>query len=106
MTCAVPTVDAEFSRLIPPLAPEERHRLERSLLAEGCREALLVWQEENLLLDGHNRLELCLAHDIPFRCQLVSLPDRAAARACIVARQLERRNSRREAASYLRGKRY
>ena len=52
MTCAVPTVDPEFSRLIPPLAADERHRLERSLLAEGCREPLLVWQEQNLLLDA------------------------------------------------------
>jgi hypothetical protein len=106
MSCIVPTVDAEFARLIPPLAKEERRGLEVSLLAEGCCEPLLVWQEENVLLDGHNRLELCQAHNIPFACKLISLPDRDAARAYIVARQLQRRNLTREAASYLRGKRY
>jgi hypothetical protein len=106
MSCTVPTVDAEFARLIPPLAKEERHRLEVGLLADGCCDALLVWQEQNVLLDGHNRLELCQAHNIPFACKLISLPDRDAARAYIVGLQLGRRNLTREAASYLRGKRY
>ena len=31
------TIDAEFQALIPPLQPDERAGLEKSLLDEGCR---------------------------------------------------------------------
>jgi len=45
-------------------AEEELSRLEISLKAEGCREALIVW--EGVLIDGHNRYEICSKNDIPF----------------------------------------
>jgi hypothetical protein len=100
-------VDPELAGLIPPLSREERHRLEVSLLAEGgCRDPLLVWEGENILLDGHNRLALCREHGLPFKVKYVRLPNREAARAYIVGLQLGRRNLTPEAASYLRGKRY
>ena len=50
---------------IDPLRPEEEEALEASLLAEGCREALVLWG--NVLVDGHNRHRLCTQHGIPFR---------------------------------------
>ena len=50
---------------IDPLRPEEEEALEASLLAEGCREALVLWG--NVLVDGHNRHRLCTKHGIPFR---------------------------------------
>lgn len=50
---------------IDPLRPEEEEALEASLLAEGCREALVLWGE--VLVDGHNRHRLCTKHGIPFR---------------------------------------
>jgi hypothetical protein len=37
-------IDQEFHALCPPLQPEEREQLEASLRAEGCRDALIVWQ--------------------------------------------------------------
>jgi len=37
-------IDQEFQALCPPLQPEEREQLETSLRAEGCRDALIVWQ--------------------------------------------------------------
>ena len=51
-----PVVDPELAALIPPLRPVERDGLERSLLVEGCRDALLTWG--GVLLDGHNRLRI------------------------------------------------
>jgi hypothetical protein len=36
-------VDMEFEALIQPPTPEERALLEASLLAEGCRDRLVVW---------------------------------------------------------------
>ncbi len=54
-----PKVDARFQSLFPPLSPHELARLRQSLVEEGCREPLYVWDECNILLDGHNRLEIC-----------------------------------------------
>ncbi|KAG1454943.1 hypothetical protein G6F57_015393 [Rhizopus arrhizus] len=37
----------------------------RSLLAEGCRDALVLWGD--LLVDGHNRYAICQKHGIEFQ---------------------------------------
>jgi hypothetical protein len=77
------------------------------VLAEGgCREALVVWQGHNVLLDGHHRLELCRRHGLVYRTREVTLPDREAAFAWVIANQLGRRNLTPKAASWLRGLRY
>ena len=46
-------IDKEFADLIPPLTEEEYKGLETSILNEGCRDALVVWNDT--LVDGHNR---------------------------------------------------
>lgn len=38
-------IDPEFHALIPQLAPEEFSQLEANILADGCRDALVVWAE-------------------------------------------------------------
>ncbi|MDB5742804.1 MAG: hypothetical protein JWR68_1119 [Polaromonas sp.] len=58
------TVNEALLAYIDPLTPEENEALERSLLAEGCRDALVLWGE--VLVDGHNRHRLCTKHGIPF----------------------------------------
>ncbi|MFC5523545.1 hypothetical protein [Polaromonas jejuensis] len=58
------TVNEELLAYIDPLTPEEHESLERSLLAEGCRDALVLWGE--VLVDGHNRYGICSKHGIPF----------------------------------------
>lgn len=51
-------IDPEFKSLIPPLSEEERADLEANLTAWGsAREPLVEWN--GLLLDGHNRFEIC-----------------------------------------------
>lgn len=84
------TVDPEFHALIPPLSADERTALEASLLAEGCRDALVVWN--GVILDGHNRYEICLAHDIPFETVARDFETRDAAKLWIIDNQLARRN--------------
>jgi hypothetical protein len=99
-------IDREFAASIPALSKDEYAQLEQSILAEGCRDPLLVWKGKNILLDGHNRLTICREHKVPFETRALEFPDRAAAEAFIVKNQLGRRNLSAEAASYLRGKRY
>ena len=58
-------VNEELKAYIDPLTPEEYAALERSLLAEGCRDALVLWGD--LLVDGHNRYAICRQHGLPFQ---------------------------------------
>jgi hypothetical protein len=59
------TVNPELKAYIDPLTPEEHEALERSLLAEGCRDALVLWGD--VLVDGHNRYGICQKHGLPFQ---------------------------------------
>src|SRR5262245_50960759 len=101
-----PRIDPEFASLIPALAPDELARLEALILLEGCRDPLVIWEEENVLLDGHNRYRICTKHRLPFNIDYRSFRTREAARDFILHRKLGRRNISPDAASYLRGKRY
>jgi hypothetical protein len=57
-------VKEELRAYIDPLTQDEHDALERSILAEGCRDALVLWGE--VLVDGHNRHGICQKHGIPF----------------------------------------
>lgn len=50
---------------IDPLTEHEYAALERSILTEGCRDALVLWGE--VLIDGHNRYAICQRHNIQFK---------------------------------------
>ena len=86
------TIDAEFKALIPPLAPDERQLLEESILAEGCRDAIVVWHGHGIILDGHNRYDICTAHNIPFQVVERAFDTRADAKVWVLRNQLGRRN--------------
>ena len=64
-------VNAELKAYIDPLTADEHDALERSLLAEGCRDALVLWGD--VLVDGHNRYAICQKHGLPFRTVQSSL---------------------------------
>ncbi|MFC5475055.1 hypothetical protein [Paraherbaspirillum soli] len=59
------TINEELRSYIDPLTANEYAALERSILAEGCRDALVLWGE--VLIDGHNRYAICQKHGIEFR---------------------------------------
>ncbi|MFZ4874222.1 hypothetical protein ACL9RI_03985 [Janthinobacterium sp. Mn2066] len=59
------TINAVLQAYIDPLTDSEYAALERSLLNEGCRDALVLWND--VLIDGHNRYAICRKHDIPFK---------------------------------------
>ena len=86
------TIDPEFKALIPPLLPEERKGLEESILKEGCRDALVVWKGHNILVDGHNRYEICTAHGKPFETVEMEFASRDDAMVWIIDNQFSRRN--------------
>ncbi len=59
------TINDTLRAYIDPLTEDEHAALERSLLAEGCRDALVLWGD--VLVDGHNRYGICQKHGIPFK---------------------------------------
>ncbi|HDS0922767.1 TPA: plasmid replication/partition related protein [Stenotrophomonas maltophilia] len=58
-------VKEELKAYIDPLTADEHEALERSILAEGCRDALVLWND--VLVDGHNRYGICQKHGLPFQ---------------------------------------
>ena len=87
-----PTIDPEFQALIPPLRHDEIEGLTASIKLEGCRDPLVVWDAENILLDGHNRLNICQAERIPYKVVRLNFIDRDRAKLWILTNQLSRRN--------------
>jgi hypothetical protein len=64
-------VNEDLKAYIDPLTADEHDALERSLLKEGCRDALVLWGDT--LVDGHNRFGICQKHGIPFQTLQSSL---------------------------------
>ncbi len=58
------SINESLRAYIDPLTEDEFAALERSLLAEGCRDALVLWGD--VLVDGHNRYSICQKHGLPF----------------------------------------
>lgn len=86
------TIDSEFAGIIPPQSEDERAGLEASLLAEGCRDALVIWQGHNILVDGHHRYAICTQHGIPFQTVEREFASREDVIVWIAQNQLARRN--------------
>ena len=86
-----PRVDPEFKAIIPPLLAEEREQLESNLLtSRKCRDAIILW--DGVIIDGHNRFELCMKHGIEFKIEEMPFSSREEARLWIIENQLGRRN--------------
>jgi hypothetical protein len=133
-------IDDEFRSLIPPLQPEEFRQLEANIIADGCREPLILWSlspqacedcEEDgghspgfefgihdpqdpylrdywswkclqddlhevsgthVLVDGHNRFEICKRNNIQFDTVFMQFENRNAAMLWMIDNQFGRRN--------------
>ncbi len=83
-------INPEFHKLIPPISPEEYQLLEESILEEGCRDAIIIW--DDCIIDGHNRFEICQKHDIHFGTIDKSFENEDEAKVWIIRNQLARRN--------------
>lgn len=83
-------IDNEFKNLIPALTDEEYEGLEQSILSEGCRDALVLWGD--ILIDGHNRYEICTKHGIKFKTVQKEFGSRDDVIQWIILNQFGRRN--------------
>ncbi len=83
-------INQDLKDLIYPLSADEYQLLEKSLIDEGCRDALVLWN--NIIVDGHNRYEICTKHNIPFNTIQKEFKDIEYAKEWIIINQFSRRN--------------
>lgn len=86
------TIRPDFRDLIPPLTTDERMRLMAEIVRDGCRDPIVVWQGHNVILDGHNRYEICTANGIEFATVEKMFTDENAAMHWMICNQFARRN--------------
>lgn len=98
-------IDDEYRSLLPKQTDEERAALVESILADGCRDALIV-DENDTIVDGHNRYEICMEHNVPFQTVTKNFGSRDEAIVFICKNQMGRRNMTPEQWKYALGKRY
>ncbi len=110
-----------LKKFIPPLAEDERRQLEQNILQFGCKDPLLVWDTKKgiidplsqfpdeicyVLVDGHNRHEICQKFNIDFRVNLMEIATLEKVQDFMIDHQLGRRNLSVEQMAYLRGMKY
>ena len=97
-------IDEQFKSLLPALDEQTYALLEESLLKNGCLHPLVVWN--GILIDGHNRYEICTKHEIPFETIEKEFSGRDEALIWIITTQVSRRNLTPIQMSYYRGLHY
>lgn len=83
-------IDPEFRSLLYPLSTEEYSQLKENILRDGCLEPLIVWGD--ILVDGHNRYQICIENGISFDTKEINFKDRFEAVCWIIKNQFGRRN--------------
>ena len=98
------TIDEQFKYLLPALDEQTYAALEESLLENGCMHPLVVWN--GILIDGHNRYEICQKHEIEYKITEKEFAGRDEAIIWIITTQVARRNLNAMQLSYFRGLHY
>lgn len=111
----------ELRGWIPAPTQEEERQLEVNIVANGCRDALTLWETTHqqidpasqtpnepayVLVDGHNRYRICKARNISFNIQLMDFADLKSVKDFMIDLQLGRRNLTPQQVQYFRGLRY
>jgi type VI protein secretion system component Hcp len=109
----------ELKSYIPPLLDTEFEQLKINLLANGCKDPLLLWETTQdvinegpadetvyVLIDGHNRYRICTEYGINFNTQLLAFDNISKVKEHMIDLQLGRRNLNPQQVSYFRGLRY
>lgn len=83
-------INQDLKLLIPPLQQEEYQLLEKSIIEEGCRDSIIVWN--GTIIDGHNRYEICTRNNIPFKTQEMDFDNIEDVKEWMINNQFSRRN--------------
>lgn len=106
-----------LKELIKPLSSDEYDGLKQNILQNGCQDSLKIWQttqrfideqsetdeEVFVLIDGHNRHQICKETNTPFNITLMKFESLDSVKDWMVLLQLNRRNVSPNELSYYRG---
>lgn len=99
-----PVIDERVKSRLWKLNETEFNNLEQSIITEGCRDALVLWGD--ILIDGHNRYEVCKRNNVPYRTVKKEFNDIEEVLLWIDMNQLSRRNLTDEQRTILIGRIY
>lgn len=108
---STPRLDPRFQvcplfQSLLPRSPDEDGQLVELLLAEGCRDPLLVWGTRQVLVDGHTRYAICTVLGLPYSIEYQEFASEGEACAYIERLHYGRRNYNQLQKSHVRGRRY
>ena len=84
-------IDEELQQVMPKLSEEEYAELENSLLQDGFKGSpIIIWQD--IIIDGHNRYEICKKHNIPYEVKELEFNSKEEVIQWMIRAQLGRRN--------------
>ncbi len=84
------TIDPELEKIAPPLSATAYEILKKGIIEDGCIFPLIVWN--SVIVDGHNRYQICHENHIPFAYEEMAFESKSAAKMWIVSNQIGRRN--------------
>ena len=89
------TIRESLKNYLHELTEAEFAQLEQNVLADGCLEPLTVWEDgdELVLVDGHNRYEICNKHGVHFDTRDMHFDSELDAKFWIIRNQIGRRNA-------------
>jgi N6-adenosine-specific RNA methylase IME4/ParB-like chromosome segregation protein Spo0J len=99
---------SQIEQALFPLREEELEALEDSIIKEGIRDPLIVWNNNGklILVDGHNRYRIAQKHNLNFKVIEKSFSDLDEALNWIDKNQLGRRNLTDEQRAVIVGRMY
>lgn len=84
-------IDPELNEVLPQLSDADYKSLEQSLLTDGFKGApIMVWGD--IIVDGHNRYEICNKHNISYEVKEIEFASKEEAIIWMVRQQLGRRS--------------
>ena len=86
-----PTILPELAELLPPLSGEQLAALEKDILQNGCYAPIIV-NEDLVIVDGHNRQQICTRHSLPYKRAVFAFDDLLEAKQWALDTQKGRRN--------------
>lgn len=86
----MPIINPEFQKLIPALSEEEYNQLEKNIVADGCRDPIVLWGDT--VIDGHNRLSICRKNCIPYKAIGVEFDNDNDVKEWMILNQFGKRN--------------
>lgn len=96
----------ELRDLLPKLSEPSFNELKSAIVSDGITDPILIWKEQNAVVDGHNRFQIATELELPFKTVERSFPDIHAVKRWMVQNQLGRRNLTKHEFDYFIGTLY